>query len=311
MADFRSPPPPFGADETPAEIYWAEADDGLRLRLGLWRGTTATAGTVLLFPGRTEYLEKYAPVAADLTAAGLSVLGIDWRGQGASQRLLSDPRPGHITDFADYQRDVRVMVDLATRLDLPKPWHLLAHSMGAAIGLRALMNGLPVATAAFSAPMWGIDTGRVPVGVALGLAQAAQVLGHTVKPVPGSGANGTYVLDSGFAGNLLTGSATAWARMVAEADAWPDLTLGGATFGWVGAALRECRALARAPLPAIPSIVTLGSGEAIVSAAAIRATCARWPSARLITVEGGRHEALFETAPRRAQVITALLTQFG
>ena len=41
-------------------------------------------------------------------------------------------------------------------LGAPKPWFLIGHSMGGAIGLRALHDGLPVQAAAFSAPMWGI-----------------------------------------------------------------------------------------------------------------------------------------------------------
>ena len=94
-------------------------------------------GSVLLFPGRTEYVEKYAPVAHRLMAEGYDVLSIDWRGQGMSDRLQPNPRPGHIRDFADYQHDVVEMIVAAEQLDLPRPWHLLAHPMGGCIGLAA------------------------------------------------------------------------------------------------------------------------------------------------------------------------------
>ena len=72
----------------PARAFWAQAGDGVRLRMAHWPADAAR-GSVLLFPGRTEYVEKYAPVAAWLNAAGLSVLSLDWRGQGASARLLA------------------------------------------------------------------------------------------------------------------------------------------------------------------------------------------------------------------------------
>ena len=138
-----------GEENSPGQSFFVQAEDGLRLRLGLWSPEGTSIGTVLLFPGRTEYLEKYALIAGRLAAEGFAVLAIDWRGQGRSDRLLNDTRAGHITDFADYQTDVVEMVVAADALDLPRPWHLLSHSMGGCIGLAELLNGLPVRTAAF------------------------------------------------------------------------------------------------------------------------------------------------------------------
>ena len=57
----------------------------------------------------------------------------------------------------DYQRDVAAVMALARAEALARPpFHLVSHSMGGAIGLRALHDGLPVRAAVFSAPMWGI-----------------------------------------------------------------------------------------------------------------------------------------------------------
>lgn len=64
---------------------------------------------------------------------------------------------GHVLHFDDYQHDVAAMVDAARELDLPKPWFVLGHSMGGGIALKSVMDGLPVAGASFSAPMWGIQ----------------------------------------------------------------------------------------------------------------------------------------------------------
>ena len=79
-----------------------------------------------------------AATARELARRGFHVLAADWRGQGMSDRLQADRRPGHAIDFADFQRDVVELVIAAQDLDLPQPWHLLAHSMGGAIGLGAL-----------------------------------------------------------------------------------------------------------------------------------------------------------------------------
>ena len=307
----------FASDgTTPAWAFWAQADDGVRLRLALWQVAPDNAaapdprGTVLLFPGRTEYLEKYAPTALAMNAQGYAVLGIDWRGQGLSDRLQDDPRPGHVDAFSDYQRDVVEMIVAATDLDLPRPWHLLAHSMGGCIGLGALLNDLPVERAVFSAPMWGINLRQMPQGMALGMAYIAGRLGRGGRAAPSGGGAGTYVLDEAFSQNLLTGDASEWCRMVREAAAWPELTLGGASFNWVSQALNECSRLDREPSPQVPTLVSLGNLERVVSAAAIRDRVARWDGATLLELDNCRHEPMMESADVRDRFLQSALAHF-
>lgn len=296
----------------PASAFFVTADDGRRLRLALWQPQGDNAGgTVLLFPGRTEYVEKYAPIARRLTDEGFAVLAIDWRGQGMSDRLQDDPRPGHITAFSDYQRDVVEMLVTAGQLELPQPWHLLAHSMGGCIGLAALEHGLPVQSAVFSAPMWGINLRRFQHGAALGIAYLAGRIGRGGFVAPGSGgADATYVLEESFNSNLLTGNAEEWARLLREAANWPQLTIGGASFDWVGQALNECSRLSRIPSPDVPMLVALGSEEKVVSAQAIRDRVGQWPQGRLIEVEGARHEIMVETPDSRDPFIAEMLAHF-
>lgn len=307
-------PAPFhqlpGDPLPPAEAVWLRAEDGVRLRAAIW-GAEGRTGTVLLFPGRTEYLEKYVPFANRLADQGLAVAGIDWRGQGMSDRLQDDPRPGHVGAFADYQRDVVELVALAAERALPRPWHLLAHSMGGCIGLAAVIDGLPVDSTAFSAPMWGINLRQMPRGMALGLAYVAGRLGRGGRPAPGSGKALTYVLEEGFGLNVLTGDVGEWNRMVSEAVAWPHLTLGGASFHWVSQALNECTRLAALPAPkGVPMLAALGSREQVVDAQAIRTRAASWPGARLLPLDGSRHEPMMETAPIRDSFFAALMDQF-
>lgn len=299
-----------GEAHSPGQAFFVRAEDGLRLRMGLWQPNARATGTILLFPGRTEYLEKYDGIAAGLAAEGFAVLALDWRGQGLSDRLLRDPRAGHITDFAEYQTDVVEMVVAADALRLPRPWHLLAHSMGGCIGLAALLNGLPVETAAFSAPMWGLHHPRVPGAVITGLTGTAQRLGRAELTAIGTGGGGTYLLDAPFRGNALTGDPLQWARLVAQAGSWPELTLGGATYAWIAAARAECRRLAALPSPTLPTLIAVGGAEAVVSAAAIHMRAATWPQAQLLDLPGARHELMFEAAPVAEQFITAALELF-
>ena len=98
--------------------------------------------------------------------------------------------------------------------------------------------------------------------------------------------------------------------MVREAAAWPDMTLGGASFDWVGKALNECLRLSRMPSPDLPALISLGSGEKIVSPTAIRDRAAQWPAASLIEVEGARHEVMMCRPDRRAAFLSAALDLF-
>jgi len=52
--------------------WWLTADDGLRIRLGVW-SKEAAKGTVLLFPGRTEYIEKYGRALFSCSPAAPSI----------------------------------------------------------------------------------------------------------------------------------------------------------------------------------------------------------------------------------------------
>ncbi|HHC29296.1 MAG TPA: alpha/beta hydrolase, partial [Rhodobacterales bacterium] len=86
------------ADAPPnGKAVWRQADDGMRLRIGWWSPVPASApkGTVFLFPGRTEYIEKYGSAARVFTAGGYGLITIDWRGQGLTERAFPDRRLGH------------------------------------------------------------------------------------------------------------------------------------------------------------------------------------------------------------------------
>ena len=280
----------------------------MRLRVAVL--AEGRAGTVLLFAGRTEYAEKYGAVARRLRERDLAVVAIDWRGQGLSARLVPDAGVGHVAAFADYQRDVAALLAAADAEGLPAPRHLLAHSMGGLIGLRALMEGLPVASAAFSAPMWGIRlvAGLRPVARALGW--ASRPLGLGARYAPGTGP-ASYIAAAPFAGNLLTRDPEAYALMRAQVAAHPDLALGGPSLQWLHEALAEGAALSRRASPGVACLCGLGSDERIVDPAAIRSRMARWPGGRLMVQRDALHELLMERAEPREAFLGAVADHFA
>ena len=290
------------------ETFWLTCEDGVRIRVGLW-GREASAGTVLLFPGRTEYIEKYGRTARALAARGLTTLAVDWRGQGIADRLVDDPATGHVHWFADYQIDVKAMLAAARELQLPEPYYLLAHSMGGCIGLRALHQGLPVAAACFSGPMWGIRMAAAtrPAAWALAWGGTLMGLGHTFAPGTGSD---SYVCTAPFEGNMLTTDRVMWDYMKAQLDTHPELLLGGPSLRWLHEALRECRELNRLPSPPQPAITFLGVNERIVDTARIHDRMAQWPNGRLEMVEPGEHEVLMEGPETQARIFDQMLAFF-
>src|SRR4026207_1372149 len=80
---------------------------GVDVRVARWAPTRGPRrGTVCLFQGRGEYIEKYFEVIADLRRRGFSVATMDWRGQGGSSRPLANPLKGHVSSFSEYDRDL-------------------------------------------------------------------------------------------------------------------------------------------------------------------------------------------------------------
>lgn len=283
--------------------------DGVRIRVGHWRPASTAKGTVLIFPGRTEYVEKYGRTAKDLTARGFACAAIDWRGQGIADRLLDNRAVGHVDVFEDYQLDAKALLEHVKKLGLPEPYFLLAHSMGGCIGLRALYDGLPVKAAAFSAPMWGIKMSPALRPIAWGLSSVSRQLGFSAVFAPGQQAE-TYVLRADAKDNTLTSDLDSFDMLQAQLTAHPDLALGGPSLHWLNESLREMRVLSQASSPDLPCVTFLGTDEVIVDPARIHDRMGRWPSGKLVTLEGGRHEVLMERAELRDHVISEMTQLF-
>ena len=110
----------FSGDENPtpegAQPGFITTPDEVRLRYAKWSPKLRPSkGTVLLLHGRTECIEKYYETVEDLRERGFGVLTFDWRGQGGSDRMLKDPRKGHVENFNQYLIDLEtVLTELRT-----------------------------------------------------------------------------------------------------------------------------------------------------------------------------------------------------
>jgi lysophospholipase len=285
---------------------------GMRVRMGHLRPAGPLRGTVVVLPGRAEFIEKYAETLTDLLGWGFATAILDWRGQGGSDRFLPQRDRGHVLAVSDYLADLQAVIERLEQLALPEPWLMLAHSMGGHVGLRYL-HGQPerFAAAALSAPMLGIHLGPTPVPVARALCLAAIRSGAAWRYAPGQ--RDVDLARYIFARNRLTSSAERYDELCRLIAATPDLALGGVTYGWLGAAL-DSIALMRRPgfLEAIatPILILQAGRERIVSNRAERAAARRLPDARLAVFPEARHELLQERDEIRLPVLAAVRTLF-
>ena len=72
-------------------VGFLKGKGGVPLRFARWRSALKERhGTVCIFPGRSEFIEKYFEVVGELRRRGFAVAVLDWRGQGGSGRLLQE-----------------------------------------------------------------------------------------------------------------------------------------------------------------------------------------------------------------------------
>src|SRR5260370_37820430 len=176
----------------PAEFVWGSftAADGAILRWGHLPVRGARADCVMV-GGFGEFIEKQVETVRDLARRGIAVWCLDWRGQGGSARPRHLPTRPRARRF---DRDARDLADFAMmKLGSPKGTHnrprlLVAHSMGAAIGLLCLRRHPRLFDAAIlSSPMLGLRTGKLPPTLLRVITRPARAAGLGVCFIPAAG----------------------------------------------------------------------------------------------------------------------------
>ena len=107
---------------------------------------TKPRGTVLVVPGRREFIEKkYTEVGQPLLDLGYRLIIVEPRGQGLSSRFLSgdERQRDHIDDFNTHINDIRAFYKRVVQPGLAKPLIVHGHSMGGHILLRWLAEDRP------------------------------------------------------------------------------------------------------------------------------------------------------------------------
>ena len=294
------------------EAFW-QAADGHSVRRIDWPGAppvkdSPARGSILFFPGRGDFYEKYLESLDQWHRAGWRVTAADWRGQAGSGRLGKDAVTGHIDDFGLWIDDLAQFWD-SWVAETPGPHVLAAHSMGGHLVLRALVDRRVKPDAVvLSAPMTGINGPPLPLPMLHRVARAMCAVGDPTRQAwkwsekPGE-------LPAARA-NLLTHDLDRYGDEQWWRDHRPELVMGPASWRWVERAYASWLRLEQPgamEAVTVPILLLSTTSDKLVSHPANVKAAARLPKGELITFGAeAHHEILREVDAVRDKAMAAI-----
>ncbi|ABQ33607.1 alpha/beta fold hydrolase [Bradyrhizobium sp. BTAi1] len=276
--------------------------DGAELRFARWAPPSGRKGTVCVFTGRSEMIEKYFETVRDLRDRGFAVAIIDWRGQGHSSRRLRDSRKGYVRSFSDYELDVETFVTQVVLPDCPPPYFALAHSMGGTVLLRLAHAGKRwFDRVVLSAPMIDLPGNRTALPARL-LLRVMRIAGQGGRTVPGGSDEISGLAP--FVNNPLTSDPVRYARNAAIIEEDPTLGIASPTVAWADAAFSAMMTFRGMTYPSQirqPILMLAASSDTVVSTAAIEEFAYHLRAGSHLVIAGAKHEILQEQDRYRAQ----------
>lgn len=278
---------------------------GVEVAFRIHRATNPKAAVVIT-PGRTESIIKYAEVARDLTLQGYSTFTLTLRGQGEAGRILANPDPGYVDYFDDYVTDTHQFIaDVVNREELQV--FSLAHSTSGAV-MALLLIQFPTDIDAFvtTSPMLEINLGAYPPPVASTLANGFCSVSDGTGYVLGAG---PYTRETDFEKNSVTHSRARFDWKIQQLDDDPSLRLGGTTWRWLCQSLEGSSRAAREP-SFTPTLIFQAGADTIVKPGGQEQYCDAAKNCTLVKVEGAKHELLQETDEIRNEVLAKTVKFF-
>ena len=302
LYDFKENPVPEGS-----KVRFLTTPDGIRLRYAHWQASLRPSkGTVVILQGRAESIEKYFETVTDLRERGFGVLTFDWRGQGLSDRLLKDPKRGHIEHFDQYLVDLETILSEVALPDCKAPFYILGHSTGGLIALLAAPAlGNRIRRMVLISPLMGLRNLPVSQKTVQRIGGFLSLIGLGRIPLSWGGrslANRTFV------GNNLTSDTGRFHRNGVVLKQAPDVAISSPTVSWMFAA---CRAMETVNTPGysgmitIPTLLVAAGNDPIIAPEAIEKFGQKMRSGAFLTIFGAKHELLQERDTFREQLLSA------
>jgi lysophospholipase len=247
-------------------------------------------GTIVISFGFTESCAKYRELIYYFYREGYQVAVLDHRGHGKSLREVADSQLVHVEDFQYYVNDLHSFIQ---KIVLPesqeRPLYLFAHSMGGCIGVLYLEQHPDVfQKAILSAPMLGINNGKVPDQAAALLCRMACFFGKKKQKLFTMG-------DFDPAEPFENGACNSKVRHEYYKQLQREnqqLQTSAATYGWAGQAMKAAkRAIApeNAAKIKIPVLLFSAAEDSFVRAKEQDLFLERIPDGRKVSVES-KHE---------------------
>lgn len=273
--------------------------DGKRMRYAVFDPATLPHATIVIAPGRREFIEKkYAEVGHDFTQRGFRVIIFDRRGQGLSDRVLNgqNRQRDHIVDFDIFLNDFTSFYHAVIKPLQAGPLVLHGHSMGGHLVLRWLAEHNEVAADAviLTSPMLALAS--LPVHLAT----------HAVSWIETKLGNGeNYATnqhdfdheDKIFLHNPLTHDPERFAIIEKYFTENPDLVVGGVTWDWLNAALRSIHTLQRRSyLNRIktPTLTLMGSKDRVTPPSEVEHYLSYLQHEKHVIISGALHDVMNE-----------------
>ena len=277
--------------------------------------TTNTESTrcLIVLPGRSEPIQKYAEVIHSLNTGSLAgqfkYFLMDHRGQGSSGRMLSkealDSEKGYIDEFENYAFDLKTFLDTVVEKANCAEKLLLAHSMGAGISID-FMQKYPYYfdRAALTSPMLKVLTAPYSYAVARSIIIASMAAGRGSKFAIGQKAFNPI---RNFEANAFTTSPARYEMAMNMFDQFPKARLGGVTNRWLNEIMKGTKHVRDAYSDIkIPVRLFHAGNELYSEKSEMIRFCEEAPYCNRVYLPDSKHEVLMDRDVNRDVVIAGL-----
>ena len=264
---------------------------------------------LVILPGRSEALQKYAEVVYDLNNGALAgefnYFLMDHRGQGSSERMLDNSEKGHVDSFNNYVLDLKKFMDRVVDRHHCSEKLLLAHSLGAGIAVKFMQNYPQYfSRAALSSPMLKIQTAPYRYELARTIVLGNMALGRGKKfAVNQKPFNPTR----DFEKNTFTTSPARYDMAMDVFDSFPLTRLGGVTNQWLNEVMHATISVrAYYQKIKIPLRVFHAGLEFYSEKEEMIRLCDKAPDCKRVYLEAAKHEVLMDRDMNRDIVMSEL-----
>ena len=273
---------------------------------------------LVILPGRSEPLEKYAEVVYDLDhgrhAGAFRYFLMDHRGQGSSARMINDEagdsEKGYVDHFENYAADVKTFLDSVVGKAGCREKLLLAHSLGAGIAVDFMQKNPEYFDRAFlTSPMLKIQTAPYSYAVARSIVLASMAAGRGKKFAVGQK---PFNPNRNFEANAFTTSKVRYNMAMDMFDLFPQTRLGGVTNRWLNEVMSATSHIRKKyDEIKLPMRVAHAGNETYSEPDEMIRLCEEAPHCNRVFLKDSKHEVLMDQDHNRGVVLLEIETFFN